>query len=256
MTVGQRIDQRIERPYRVRFDEAGPDGNLRASGYLRFAQDLAWIHSESAGFGRDWYGARGLTWLVRAIELDVLAEVAYGSEISVSTEVIGFRRVWARRRSEFTPGGEARLVGLAITDWVLLNAQGRPVRPPHEIRDAFGPQVSEFTPLRLHEATPVAEATHDDFVVRRSELDPMGHVNNAAYLDYLDELYLTRAGHAVLGVPRRYRAEFIASAEAGAHLASVGWPDEQIWRYRLEDGTGRELFRARLETDQPTWVGG
>ena len=126
----------------------------------------------------------------------LLAEVAYGSEISVSTEVIGFRRVWARRRSEFTPGGEARLVGLAITDWVLLNAQGRPVRPPHEIRDAFGPQVSEFTPLRLHEATPVAEATHDDFVVRRSELDPMGHVNNAAYLDYLDELYLTRAGHA------------------------------------------------------------
>ena len=103
------VERRIERPYRVRFDEAGPDGELRASGYLRFAQDLAWIHSESAGFGRDWYAERGLTWLVRAIELDVLYGVPYGSELDVSTEVIGFRRVWARRRSEFR--SEERRVG-------------------------------------------------------------------------------------------------------------------------------------------------
>ena len=34
-------------------------------GHLRFAQDLAWIHSESAGFGREWYADRQLTWLVR-----------------------------------------------------------------------------------------------------------------------------------------------------------------------------------------------
>ena len=57
--------RRIERTYRVRFDEAGPDGSLKSGGYLRFAQDLAWIHSESGGFGRDWYSERGLTWLVR-----------------------------------------------------------------------------------------------------------------------------------------------------------------------------------------------
>ena len=31
---------RLERGYRVRFDEAGPDGTLRSSGYLRYAQDL------------------------------------------------------------------------------------------------------------------------------------------------------------------------------------------------------------------------
>lgn len=32
-------------PYRVRFDEAGPDGLLRTSVLLRLAQDLAWHHS-------------------------------------------------------------------------------------------------------------------------------------------------------------------------------------------------------------------
>ena len=119
---------RLERPYRVRFDEAGPDGMLRSSGYLRYAQDLAWVHSESAGFGRDWYRTRRLTWLVRAVELDILDDVGYGAELIVSTEVTGFRRVWARRVSQFHLAHAERPVAEAITDWVLLGAGGRPVR--------------------------------------------------------------------------------------------------------------------------------
>ena len=52
-------------PYRVRFDEAGPDGLLRTSVLLRYAQDVAWHHSTSRGFDRAWYAERGLAWLVR-----------------------------------------------------------------------------------------------------------------------------------------------------------------------------------------------
>jgi len=39
-------------PYRVRFDEAGPDGLLRTSTLLRYAQDLAAFHSAKRGFDR------------------------------------------------------------------------------------------------------------------------------------------------------------------------------------------------------------
>src|SRR5688572_11347436 len=247
---------RLERPYRVRFDEAGPDGYLRASGFLRFAQDLAWIHSESAGFGRDWYTARGLTWLVRAIELDVLENVEYGSALDVSTEVVGFRRVWARRRSEFKPHGHESMVGVAITDWVLLNAAGRPVRPPQEILDVFGDDFGDFTPLRMKAPIAPDAATPREFRPRRSELDPMAHVNNAAYLDYMDEQFLglERIRHG-LPVPRRYRAEFLWSAEAGAKVIGRGWEEHAAWNYRLSTDE-RELFIARLETDPSAWVGG
>ncbi|MDL2335588.1 MAG: thioesterase [Chloroflexota bacterium] len=251
------FEKRLERPYRVRFDEAGPDGQLRAAGFLRFAQDLAWIHSESAGFGREWYSARGLTWLVRAIELDVLQNVEYGNSVEVSTEVIGFRRVWARRRSEFRPG-QGELVGVAITDWVLLNANGRPVRPPQEILDVFGSEAAfgEFTPMRMEPPTVPAEASPREFRPRRSELDPMAHVNNAAYLDYMDEQFLglDRIRHG-LPVPRRYRAEFLFSAEAGAKVVGRGWADGTVWNYELRTDE-RELFRARLEADSSAWVGG
>jgi acyl-ACP thioesterase len=250
------FEKRIERPYRVRFDEAGPDSQLRASGFLRFAQDLAWIHSESAGFGREWYSDRGLTWLVRAIELDVLQSVEYGSSVEVSTEVIGFRRVWARRRSEFRPLGQGELVGVAITDWVLLNANGRPVRPPQEILDAFGSDFGDFTPMRMQQPTVPEYSNSREFRPRRSELDPMAHVNNAAYLDYMDEQFLglERIRHG-LPVPRRYRAEFLFSAEAGAKVVGRGWEDDAAWNYELATDE-RELFRARLETDAANWVGG
>ena len=46
-------------PFRVRFDEAGPDGLLRTSAVLRYAQDLAWFHSSARGYTRSWY-AEGL----------------------------------------------------------------------------------------------------------------------------------------------------------------------------------------------------
>ncbi len=36
-------------PYRVRFDECGPDGLARSSALLRYAQDVAWVHSEQHG---------------------------------------------------------------------------------------------------------------------------------------------------------------------------------------------------------------
>jgi len=49
---------RYEAAYRVRFDEAGPDGRLRTSGLLRYTQDLAARHSEALGYDRAWYRAR------------------------------------------------------------------------------------------------------------------------------------------------------------------------------------------------------
>ena len=252
------VAPRIERTYRVRFDEAGADGHLRSSGFLRFAQDLARVHSDSAGFGRDWYRQRGLTWLARSVELEIVDDVAYGDELNVSTEVIGFRRVWARRRNEFRRRDTERVVAVAITDWVLLNARGVPIRTPAEVLDEFAIGGTDFTPLRIELPAPasVASVTGIDFAPRLSELDPLGHVNNAAYLDYVDE-HLAAIGRRadVRRRPRRYQGEFLASAEAQMTLAGAGWDADRSWCYRLS-ADGRELFRGRFYGAAGSWVGG
>ena len=81
MTESEGVGVTYDAAYRVRFDEAGPDGRLRTSGLLRYTQDLAARHSEALGYDRAWYRARGLTWLVRTAELDVRAPIPYGADV-------------------------------------------------------------------------------------------------------------------------------------------------------------------------------
>ena len=241
------VTRRYEAEYRVRFDESGADGNLRSSGYLRYAQDLAWRHSEAAGFDREWYVRHGLLWLVRCVELEIREPVVNGVTLTVSTEVIGWRRVWARRESTFRDAGNGQSVAIAHIDWVLLNVAGRPARVPDELSGFFSDGAS-FTPARVELREAPENASTARLAVRPQDLDPMAHVNNATYVDYLEEaLLLAGQPEALATVPRHYRLEYIRSGELGDELVATSWADEGGRALRLSDGAANELLRARLE---------
>src|SRR3990170_396317 len=142
--------------------------------------------SDAAGFGRDWYRERGLTWLVRCVELEVLGPSGPGDTLAVSTEVVGLRRVWARRRGEVL-GPDGALVAAVLTDWVMTGPGFVPVRVPAEFFEIFPPVPDGFDPARVALPPTPPEAHLRRFHVLRSEIDPMAHVNNAAYVDYLEE---------------------------------------------------------------------
>ena len=241
-------------PYRVRFDECGVDGIVRTSTLLRYAQDVAWIHSERLGFDRDWYTSRGLAWVVRAAELGVVAPVPLGTTISVSTRVSGFRKVWARRRTEaFLPDGTLALWG--HTDWVMTDQRGMPGRVPPEFPEAFATRPGSFEPGRVPLPPTPSDAVRTETRVRPQDVDPMGHVNNAAYVDYLEEA-IAAAGDpaaATIGtIPRRVRIEYVTAAAPGSMLTGSAWPvgdavDEGGWAWRLTGAEGGpEVSRGRV----------
>jgi acyl-CoA thioesterase FadM len=238
-------------PFRVRFDEAGPDGRLRTSVSLRYAQDLAWYHSAARGFDRAWYRARGLTWLVRTAHAAITGDVRTGDELTGTTRVLGWRRVWARRRTEFVDGAGAQVAWVEI-DWVLLDARGAPTRVPAELGD-FGAPEAAFQLGRVSLAEPPTTADHATFRVRPQELDPMDHVNNAVYADWLEERVLAAGGVAgadlVRAVPRTIRIEYARPAPSDATVVADTWPDDAGagWSCRLSDADGTVLARARLE---------
>jgi acyl-ACP thioesterase len=235
-------------PFRVRFDEAGPDGLIRTSVLLRYAQDVAWLHSASRGFDRAWYAARGLTWLVRTAEVRIDDPIAVGSELIGTTSVVGWRRVWARRRTDFTDASGGMAASTQI-DWVLLDARGAPTRIPAEFEPVFGAPTGPFALARVDVGHPPDGAHHVQVTVRPHELDPLVHVNNAVYADWLEESIL---GAGDLDGPRRIprlaRLEYAAAADAGAILESDAWPDSGGWSYRLRDAAGRDVLRARYES--------
>lgn len=233
--------------FRVRFDEAGPDGLLRTSSLLRYAQDLASFHAAERGFDRAWHAERGLAWLARTASAAILAPIAHGSSMTGTTRIVGERRVWARRSTEFRDR-DGRLLARTHVDWVLLDGRGAPTRIPPEFEAAFGTPKATLLLGRVALGTPPADARTIDFTVRPQELDPMDHVNNAVYADWLDEAILAAGGEALVRcMPRVARLEYARSAEPAADLSATVWSEDGGWSYRLSDSAGGELLRARLE---------
>jgi acyl-CoA thioesterase FadM len=247
----------IEIPYRVRFDECGPDGIARSSAILRYAQDIAWLDSERLGFGREWYADRGLAWVVRAAELVVLAAIPLGTALTLSTTITGMRKVWVRRHTEGRLS-DGTLAVRGDTDWVMTDHRGLPGRVPREFLAAFDVPPVSFEPGRVPLPPTPANAVLHRALVRPQDLDPMGHVNNAAYLDYLEEA-LFAAGPVgadlTRGIPRRIRLEYLAPASPGATLTGAAWAVAASpvsgpgWAWRLAGGPGRELARGAVTTD-------
>jgi acyl-CoA thioesterase FadM len=251
VTALESADVRVARArYRARFDECGPDGLARASALLRWAQDVAWIHSERRGFGREWYAERDLAWVVRGLELVMLAPIRTGTTVEVETQVIGFRRVMARRRTEVrAPDGS--LAALVVNDWVMTDVRrAAPTRVPPEFPGLFGVPPDGFEPIRVALPATPADAPRLAVVARAHEIDPMEHVNNAAYLDWLDEAIETadKAGAAAVAtVPRTYRAEYLLPVARGVPHVASSWPrDGGGWSYRLVRDDGADALRGTL----------
>ena len=123
-----------------------------------------------------------------------------------------------------------------------------PVRIPADILAAFAGRLPDFQPARVELPDTAGGARTGRLVVRRHELDPMGHANHAVYADWVEEVVVAAGGQAAVeGVPRTMALEFVRSATAGMVVASATWrlPDG-AWACRLTDPTGAELLRARV----------
>jgi medium-chain acyl-[acyl-carrier-protein] hydrolase len=228
--------------YRVRFDEAGPDGAMRISSLLRYAQDIAWRHSERTGFDRAWYAEQGLGWVVRGVALELGEPVPMGHTLRLSTAIVGHRRIWARRLCECRLGS-GELAALVTTDWVLLDARGRIVRIPAAFGVAFeNPELTEDI-LRVAKAVD-APAAGIELGVRGRDLDPLDHVNNAVYLDWLWEAREAAGGTWASTAPRSLRIEYLASAARGDTVRVELHGSPEAWTAVIRGASGVEFVRA------------
>ena len=196
----------------------------------------------------------GLTWLVRAAEVAVVgADRRSAPSWSARPGSSGWRRVWARRRTEFRDATGA-LVAWVHIDWVLLDARGAPTRIPAEFDAGLRRAAGDV---------PAGPGRRSASARRAAALRPLrsGPRSSTRWTTSTTRSTLTgstkrciAAGGriAVRAVPRLVRLEYARAAEPAAKLVVDTWPDDFGWVCRVADVEGSDLLRARLEPIEGT----
>lgn len=224
----------------IRYDDCDPYGHVNHASYLRYMLEAAFAASAAVGYPARRYQEMNRAWFVRDTEISYLAPLRYGDAVAIRTWVIDFRRVRSRRGYELRRAEDDTLVAEGSTDWVFLDREGqRPASVPREMVAAFLPEGPRADPPPREPFPEPPEPPDGAFRQTRrvswSDLDPAGHVNNARYLNYLEDCaigdarsrgwtmgrMLEEGGFAI--VARRYRIEYLAPAYLDEELELATW---------------------------------
>jgi acyl-CoA thioesterase FadM len=219
---------------------------MRAAAVLRHAQDLAWQHSETLEYGRAWYESRGVGWVVRNVDLLIDEPPRSNEAMTGTTALVGFRHVMARRRTRLFDS-TSRVIADATIDWVMTDQNGRPVRFPTEFEPFVAEVGATFTPEKIP-AEPDGDATGVSVTVplRVADFDPLGHVNNAAWLEIAEEALHTVSPAQLSAPRRRIRLEYLGLTTGTSAQCTVRATTESA-RIDICDAKGTPLVRALFD---------
>lgn len=168
---------------RVRLGDVGESGELRLDALARYLQDVSTDDSSDAGL------TDALGWVVRRTVVQVEKAAQYKEVVSLTTFCSGIGGRWAERRVSLR--GELGASLEAATLWVHIDpATGRPLRLPKQFIDIYGEAIRDrsISATLLHDANPPGDAPRRPWQVRVTDLDPYGHVNNAASWEAIEEV--------------------------------------------------------------------
>jgi acyl-CoA thioester hydrolase len=227
---------------RVAYHECDVNQFVRDACYLRYMQEAAFEASAAAGYWDDRYQAMRRIWLIHESAIDFMTPLRYGDQVRIRTWVADFRRVRSRRAYELRREADDVLTAQASTDWVFLDRDtGRPAVIPDEVIAAFLP---DDPPAAAQERTrfPAAPPPPPGVVTLRRpvqwrDLDSVGHVNNAAYGDFVEDA--ARQAASQYGWPasrmaaegfdlatQRLRIEYRQQARPGDEMVIATWVSE------------------------------
>src|SRR5438105_13802962 len=184
----------------VTLGDVRPDATMRLDAIARLVQDVADADAASApvaGMG---------VWILRRLDLAIAHTPRFRADLTARTWCSGFGARWAERRTDICAGGLLCVEATGL--WVHVDSErGVPAPLPpgfHEIwgRSAANRRVS----ARLRHDPPPADAATDRWPLRATDLDVVGHVNNAAYWAPVEQELARRGRPRVSGAEIEFRA--------------------------------------------------
>ncbi|GIV96610.1 MAG: hypothetical protein KatS3mg057_1267 [Herpetosiphonaceae bacterium] len=221
----------------VRFDECDAQGYLRSISLFRYLQEMAIRGSDALGYDQAWYKTRQRLWVASDTQVESFSPILYGDELEITTWVGSAQKIRGVRNYEVRRQGDDTIIAQGQTSWIFIDSStGRPTAIPPELINAF---VYPSKQLTSSEALPIlSAASANAFTVEKKvdwlDIDQALHVNNAAYIGYIEtaQMQTLAAGGWPFTrllqekswlVPQRYRLEYKLPAELGDILSISVW---------------------------------
>lgn len=225
---------------RVRLGDATPHGRARLDAIARYLQDIANDDSRDA----EWSDPHW--WVVRRTVVDVLRFPTYLEQMQIVTWCGGVGSHWAERRTSIRSLEGDPLVEAAAL-WVHVDQSTlQPTRVPADVarvleESAVGRTVGARLLLK---ASLMSESpTVGPWPLRFSDFDAVGHMNNAAYWEVLEEQLVADRS---LRAPMRALVEHVAQVEPG---------DILVRRVDASPGTASVMLEVGGSLRATMWCG-
>lgn len=204
---------------RVRLGDATPKGRARLDSLARYLQDIA----NDDGRDADWSDPHW--WVVRRTVIDIHRFPAYLEEIELTTWCGGLGSHWAERRTRIQTLDGTALVDAAAL-WVHVDRDTlQPSRVPADVAPVLAASSGGRTvgaKLLFREGDfDLNTADTLGWPLRFSDFDSVGHMNNAAYWEVLEEHL---AGRSTTHNGLRAVVEHVKQVEPGEALSRT-WTD-------------------------------
>jgi acyl-ACP thioesterase len=160
--------------YRIRLSDADADGRLRLDAVARYLQDAAIDDVEETG-----WGAPEHLWVLRAVRIEATAPFLEDSVAEIATWGSSFSALAAGRR--WSLSGDAGGAIEVDSTWIHLGPDARPARIGEGFDGYAEAAQGRIASTKLTLAPPPLDGPRVRWPLRTTDVDRMGHVNNAAY---------------------------------------------------------------------------
>jgi acyl-ACP thioesterase len=179
------VSRRFTSRRRISLSDTDATGRLRLDAIARYLQDVASEDWLDAGFDHDSH-----VWVVRRTELELLEPFRPEDAIELQTWCSGVAGSSAARRYSLTGAGGGRVEAESI--WIHLDHDLRPKRLDERFLETYGTSAAGRRAPTRFTLPPPPCATGAPWAFRATDVDRLGHVNNAAYWVPLEERWAAR----------------------------------------------------------------
>lgn len=220
---------------------------LKPAALLEITQEVAGTHAEQLGAGREALDPRNLFWAIVRQSIEIRRLPRKGETIVVETwPAPATRTAFPRHIVAKTTAGEP-LFQVAVL-WLFMNRESRAMVLP----DASGvdvPGIIRGMELPLPKGIPAkAYGREERRIVRYSELDQNGHLNNTKYANWMEDL-LPSQFHQEHSL-RRLHISYMSEALEGQEI-TLSWEQEEqqlrLGASRQGAGGQQWVFTLRAE---------